>query len=52
MKLRINYAYLPAVVITVAVGGSFITSSGLDWYRTLVLGDGYQIGFKRGDPRR
>ncbi|MFA5020877.1 MAG: TspO/MBR family protein [Patescibacteria group bacterium] len=37
MKLKINYVYLPAVTIAVAVGGSFITSAGMDWYRTLVL---------------
>lgn len=35
MKFKLNYIMIPAIVVFVSFAGSFFTSSGMDWYKTL-----------------
>ncbi|MFZ5365045.1 MAG: TspO/MBR family protein [Patescibacteria group bacterium] len=37
MKIKINYFLIPLIVLAVSVIGSFLTSSGMDWYDTINL---------------
>ncbi|MCX6647474.1 MAG: tryptophan-rich sensory protein [bacterium] len=34
---RLNFLLIPLFTILVAVSGSIVTSSGMDWYRTIML---------------
>jgi len=37
MKLKLSYFVIPAIVILVALMGSFFTSAGMDWYQTSLI---------------
>lgn len=35
--MKLNYLIIPLITIAVALSGSFLTSGGMDWYKTLTL---------------
>ncbi len=37
MKIKIRYVFIPLIVILVMIIGSWLTSGGMDWYKTINL---------------
>jgi translocator protein len=35
--MKLNYIVIPLITVVVSLGGSWLTSGGMDWYRTLKL---------------
>jgi len=37
MKIKPNYILIPIIAVIVAVGGSFLTGAGMEWYETTLM---------------